>query len=117
MSKTKVYLEIDSFFLQSISIMSGKSEKELLFIFSDKATVLADQIMDAGFKSNWSMTGFYIDGCPMKIKLKVKYTGSRGRKIGDISCTFDVGTGRHLKYDTEELLAEMVEAKLLRGEI
>lgn len=112
---SKVILEIDTYLLDVIARTCKMSDKEVLFIFNDKARVLAEHISRDEFKSNWSSTTLIMTGFPAKIKLKAKYTGYPEKKVGDIRCTFTVGKGRHILYDSQQLFDEMIETTLLKG--
>ena len=116
MSDSRVVLEVDTYLVKVLASVSGLTEKQILYRFNDEGRELAARVMKDDFNSNWSSKTFAIDKIPFKIKLKAKYNGYHGRKIGDVICTFDVGKGRMTKHDSEDLFNEMVELTLLKGE-
>jgi hypothetical protein len=116
LSDSKVVLEVDTYLVKVLSTMSGLTEKQILYRFNDEGRELAAKIMKDDFQSNWSTKTFDIDNTPLKIKVKAKFTGYQGRKVGDVVCTYDVGgRGRMVRHNAEDLFNEMVESTLLRG--
>ncbi len=113
---SEIILVVDQYLLKAVAAISGINERKILFKFNDEALALADKLMSKNFKNNWTFKSFTIDNFPVKIKVKVKYDGFGGRKVGDIYCTFDVSKGKEITYDANELAAEAAEEILLRGE-
>ena len=117
MSEHKVFLEVDTYFIMGLASIAGVEEKTILYRFNDEAIELCRKLRDPKFKSNWSSKTFNIDKTPFKLKIKAKFTAYRGRREGNIICTFDVqnGRGRKVKHDSDELFNEMVESTIFKA--
>jgi hypothetical protein len=113
---SEIILVVDQYLLKAVAAISGINERMVLFRFNDEALALSDKLMSKDFKINCIIKSFALDNLPLKIKVKAKYDGFGGKKVGDIYCTFGVGKGKEIAYSASELAAEAAEAILLRGE-